>query len=62
MPFVGLVSDPRWEPPGGDGDGDRDRGNRTWRVPWRLILWLGLVVGLMFLVPVVSHAVGQFAG
>jgi hypothetical protein len=60
MPFVGLVSDPRWEPPDGDGD-DRDR-NRTWRIPWRLLFWIVLLVALMVLVPVVGHALGEFAG
>ena len=48
MPFVGLVSDPRWEPPGGDGDQDRDR-NRTWRIPWSLLLWSALLVVLLVL-------------
>jgi hypothetical protein len=61
MPFVGLVSDPRWEPPGGDGDQDRDR-NRTWRIPWSLLLWSALLVVLLVLVPVIGHAVGEFAG
>jgi hypothetical protein len=62
MPFVGLVSDPRWEPPEGNGDGDKERGHRTWRIPWRLLAWLALLVGLMLLVPVAGHALGQFAG
>ena len=44
MPFVGLVSDPRWEPPDGSGDNDRKR-HRTWRVPWSLIIWLAIFVG-----------------
>jgi hypothetical protein len=61
MPFVGLVSDPRWEPPGGDGDQDRDR-NRTWRIPWSLLLWSALLIALVVLVPVVGHLVGEFAG
>jgi hypothetical protein len=62
MPFVGLVSDPRWEPPEGNGDGDRERRHRTWRIPWRLLAWVTLLVGLMLLVPVLGHALGEFAG
>jgi hypothetical protein len=61
MPFVGLVADPRWEPPGGDNDPERRR-NRSWRVPWALLLWTLLIVGLMLLVPVVDRVVGPFAG
>lgn len=61
MPFVGLVSDPRWEPPDGSGDNDRKR-NRTWQVPWSLIIWLALFIGLMRLVPVASDLFGGLAG
>jgi hypothetical protein len=61
MPFVGLVSDPRWEPPGGDGD-DKHRRKRAWSIPWRFLLWAALLIGLMVLVPVVGRAFGQFAG
>ena len=43
MPFVGLVSDPRWEPPEGNGEGDKERRNRTWKVPWRFLLWATLL-------------------
>jgi hypothetical protein len=61
MPFVGLVSDPRWEPPDGSGDNDRNR-RRTWRVPWSLIIWITLFIALMRLVPVASDLFGAFAG
>jgi hypothetical protein len=61
MPFVGLVSDPRWEPPEGGGEPDRDR-RRTWRIPWNVLLWGALLIGLTLLVPVVGHALGGFAG
>ena len=66
MPFVGLVSDPRWEPPeGGGSDPDGERGNPLRRVPWSIVLfviWLGVWVGLMALVPIVAHAFGGLAG
>ena len=61
MPFVGLVSDPRWEPPEGSGD-DKERRKRAWVIPWRLLLWAVLLIGLTLLVPVVGHALGAFAG
>jgi hypothetical protein len=62
MPFVGLVSDPRWVPPEGNGYGDKERHNRTWRIPWRFLAWAVLLLGLMLLVPVVGDAFGQLAG
>jgi hypothetical protein len=62
MPFVGLVSDPRWEPPEGNGEGDKERRNRLSRIPWSLLFWVVLLVGMMVLVPVVGHALGEFAG
>jgi hypothetical protein len=61
MPFVGLVSDPRWEPPDGSPDPER-RKDRTWRVPWRPVFWTLLFVGLLLLVPVVTGAIGPLAG
>jgi hypothetical protein len=62
MPFVGLVTDPRWEPPEGAPDPDRRRAPRDWRFPWSLLIWTTVCVGLMLLVPVVSGAVGSLAG
>jgi hypothetical protein len=61
MPFVGLVSDPRWEPPEGSGDNEGKR-KRTWRMPWSVILWLAIFIGLMRLVPVASDLFGALAG
>jgi hypothetical protein len=61
MPFVGLVSDPRWEPPEGQPDPDRRR-PRMWRMPWSLLIWTAIFVGLMMLVPVVGGAIGPGAG
>ena len=62
MPFVGLVSDPRWEPPDGSNDPERKRRHRNWRVPWSVIVWLALFIGLMWLVPVASGLFGALAG
>jgi hypothetical protein len=62
MPFVGLVSDPKWEPPEGSGEPERERRPRTWRIPWSLLIWVTLLIGLMLLVPVAGHAFGAFAG
>jgi hypothetical protein len=62
MPFVGLVSDPRWEPPDGSPEPERRREGRTWRIPWSVVLWLAIFVGLMRLVPVADEALGAFAG
>lgn len=61
MPFVGLVSDPRWEPPDGSNDPERKR-RRTWQIPWSAIAWLALFIGLMWLVPVASEQFGALAG
>jgi hypothetical protein len=61
MPFVGLVSDPRWEPPDGSNDPERKR-RRGWRIPWSPIFWLALFIGLMYLVPVASDAFGALVG
>lgn len=61
MPFVGLVSDPRWEPPDDSHEPQR-RWNRSWRVPWRLLIWLAAWWGLMMLVPVADHTLGALAG
>ncbi|HWK28758.1 MAG TPA: hypothetical protein VNS09_19515 [Solirubrobacter sp.] len=61
MAFVGLVSDPRWEPPEGGWDPDGEH-RRTWRVPWKTVVWVLIVIGLVVLVPIVGHAVGAFAG
>ena len=62
MPFVGLVSDPRWEPPDGWGEPERKRNRRSWRVPWSLIIWLAIFIGLMRLVPVASDLFGALVG
>ena len=62
MPFVGLVSDPRWEPPEGLPEPDKPRKNRMWRMPWSVIVWLALFVGLMRLVPVASELISPLAG
>jgi len=60
MPFVGLVSDPRWEPPEGQPDPERRR--RAWTIPWGVLIWTAVFVALMLLVPVVSGALGAAAG
>jgi hypothetical protein len=62
MPFVGLVSDPRWEPPEGLPDPEPSRRHGTWHMPWSLLAWTGIFVALMLLVPVVGGAVGAGAG
>jgi hypothetical protein len=61
MPFVGLVSDPRWEPPEGLPDPE-PRKNRAWRMPWSLVIWTTIFVALMVAVPFVSGALGPGAG
>ena len=47
---------------GGQRRGGQGPHRRTWRIPWRLLAWSALLLGLMLLVPVVGHAAGQFAG
>ena len=57
--FVGLVRDPEWQPPDGfNGPGRR----RSWHVPWRAILWVAAMWGLLRLVPVVVDTFGGLAG
>lgn len=60
MPFVGLVSDPRWEPPEGS-EPDPER-RRAGRFPWRALLWIAVMIGVLLLVPVVTDLAGAFAG
>jgi hypothetical protein len=66
MPFVGLVSDPRWEPPDSGGGAEPPpepaRPARRFEVPWVLLGWLVALVGLVLLVPVLDRAVGSLAG
>ena len=60
MPFVGLVSDPRWEPP--DDLPGRDPHRRDWHVPWRTLAWVAVLVGLMLSVSAADRWVGSPAG
>ena len=56
--FVGLVRDPRWEPPEGSPEpGPR----RSWRVPWRAVAWIAAFWAVLALVSVVDHAFGELA-
>ena len=57
--FVGLVRDPRWEPPEGAPEPER---RRTWRIPWRAIAAVAVFCTMLWLVPVVDHAFGPLAG
>jgi hypothetical protein len=59
MPFVGLVSDPRWEPP---DDQPESRGPHRRQVPWRALAWIAVVVAMVLTVPVADHALGPLAG
>jgi hypothetical protein len=61
MPFVGLVSDPRWEPPE-DSPEPRRRWNRSWRVPWSLLIGVAVWWAVLLLVPVVDREIGALAG
>jgi len=57
--FVGLVSDPRWEPPEGAPEPER---RRTWRIPWGAIAAVAVFCAMLRLVPVVDDAFGPLAG
>ncbi len=60
MPFVGLVSDPRWEPP--DDLPERQPHRRDWDIPWRMLVWTAVLLGLMFAVPAADQALGPLGG
>jgi hypothetical protein len=57
--FVGLVRDPRWEPPEGAPEPER---RRSWRIPWRTIVTLIVFCTMLALVPPVGEAFGPLAG
>jgi len=61
MPFVGLVSDPRWEPPDDSGEPER-RWNRHWRVPWGVLAWVAVWWTLLLLAPVAATELGDAVG
>lgn len=54
--FVGLVRDPRWEPPEGEPD------HRTWEIPWRAIAYVVGFCVMLRLVSTIDHALGPVAG
>jgi hypothetical protein len=65
MPFVGLVSDPRWEPPDDSPEPRRRRDwswNRSWRVPWRALAWVTVWWTLLLLAPVAGRVFGGGIG
>ena len=57
--FVGLVRDPRWEPPEGTPEPER---RRTWRIPWGAIISIAVFCVMLRVVPVVDHAFGPAVG
>jgi hypothetical protein len=61
MPFVGLVSDPRWEPPD-DSPEPRRRWNWNWRVPWSVLAWVAVWWTLLLLAPVAGRELGDGVG
>ena len=65
MPFVGLVSDPRWEPPDDSPEPRRRRNwhwNRNWQVPWSVLAWVVVWWTLLLLAPVAGRAFGGGIG
>jgi hypothetical protein len=61
MPFVGLVSDPRWEPPGDDPE-PRRRRNWNRRLPWNVLAWVAVWWTILLLAPVAGRAFGGGVG
>jgi hypothetical protein len=60
--FIGLVRDPGWNGPP-DGLPERpDREPRSWRIPWRPIVWTATLLALIALVPLADHLLGALAG
>jgi len=59
MFFVGLVHENRWQPP---DDAPEPPPRTTWRVPWRELIWLVAVFGLLGFSSVAGHALGGLAG
>jgi hypothetical protein len=59
--FVGLVRDPGWQPPEGFPEPGPEPG-RSWRIPWRAVIWVAVLIGLLRLVPVVEDAFGPLVG
>jgi hypothetical protein len=61
MPFVGLVSDPRWEPP---DESPEPRRRRNWsrRVPWGVLAWVTVWWTLLLLAPLAGRAFGGGVG
>jgi hypothetical protein len=57
--FVGLVSDPRWEPPDGLPEPEP---HRSWPVPWRALAWVATFWVLLALIPAADDAGGPLAG
>jgi hypothetical protein len=56
VPFVGLVSDPRWEPPD-----QPERRPPEWHVPWGVVAWVVVITGLALAVPTVDRLIGSLA-
>jgi hypothetical protein len=56
--FVGLVSDPRWEPPEGFPPHEP---HREWHVPWRELAWIALFWAGLLLIPTAQHLLGTLA-
>jgi hypothetical protein len=63
MPFVGLVSDPRWEPPD-DSPEPRRRRNWHWHwdVPWNVVAWVVMWWTLLLLAPLAGRELGGGVG
>jgi hypothetical protein len=61
MPFVGLVSDPRWEPP---DDSPEPRRRRNWssQVPWGVLAWVTVWWALLLLAPLAGREFGGGVG
>ena len=62
MPFVGLVSDPRWEPPDESPEPRRRRRNRGWSVPWGVLAWVTVWWTLLLLAPLAGREFGGGVG
>jgi hypothetical protein len=59
MPFVGLVSDPRWEPP---DDSPEPRRRRSWHVPWSMLAWVAVWWTVLLLAPLAGREIAPGVG